>query len=150
MQIMQIGFFQYIFYQYSIIWIKLNFYFFNFIIRWSILGSTFYQKAFVYTMILKKLFNSFELIWNLIFPQKVTRTKNFPFRNSPSWIKKQKPIYLCSVQTQNSTRTSWRTSPRTPSAPSSRRPRPKDAHWTPARWARCWRGADRTGLRVIN
>jgi len=96
----KLGFFQYIFYQYSIIWIQLTCNFFNFIIRWSILGSTFLSKSLciqwyiyqndifmiylfikkpLYTMIFKKLFNIFELIWNLIFPSSV-RFKN------PKWV----------------------------------------------------------------
>ena len=62
-----------IFYQYSIIWIQLTFNFFKFYDSMEHLGSTFYQKAFIYTMILKKLFNIFELIFlnwyeTLIFP----------------------------------------------------------------------------------
>jgi len=73
LQIMQIGFFQYIFYQYSIIWIQLTFYFLNFIIRWSILGSTFLSKSlYIYNDIKKViqyfLIDIFKLVWNLIFP----------------------------------------------------------------------------------
>jgi hypothetical protein len=41
----KLGFFQYIFYQYSIIWIQLTFYFLDLVIRWSILGSTFLPKS---------------------------------------------------------------------------------------------------------
>jgi hypothetical protein len=41
----KLGFFQYIFCIYSIIWIQSTFYFFNFIIRWSILGFTFLSKS---------------------------------------------------------------------------------------------------------
>ena len=69
----KLGFFQYIFYQYSIIWIQLTFYFFNFIIRWSILGSTFLSKSLCIYNDIKKVIqyfwiDIFELIWNLIFP----------------------------------------------------------------------------------
>ncbi len=45
----KLGFFQYIFYQYSIIWIQLIFYFLDLIIRWSILGSTFLPKSLYIT-----------------------------------------------------------------------------------------------------
>jgi len=71
----KLGFFQYIFCQYSIIWIQITFYFFNFIIRWSILGSTFLSKSLcIYNDIKKVIFwiDIFELIWNLIFPRKVS------------------------------------------------------------------------------
>ena len=65
----KLGLFQYILCQYSIIWIQSTFYIYNFIIRWSILCSTFLSKSlYIYIMTLKKLFNIFELIWNLIFP----------------------------------------------------------------------------------
>jgi hypothetical protein len=67
------GFFQSIFCQYSIIWIQLSFYFFYFIIRWSILGSTFLPKSLCIYNDIKKFIqyiwiDFFELIWNLIFP----------------------------------------------------------------------------------
>ncbi len=71
---MQIRFFQYIFYQYSIIWIQFTFYFFNFIIRWSILGSTFLSKSLLIYNDIKKVIQYFwidilKLLWNLIFPR---------------------------------------------------------------------------------
>ena len=70
----KLGLFQYIFCQYSIIWIQLTFYFFNFIIRWSILGSTFLSKSLCIYNDIKKVIqyfwiDIFELIWNLIFPE---------------------------------------------------------------------------------
>ena len=76
MQIMQIGFFQFIFYQYSIIWIQLIFYFLNFTIRWSILGSTclsYLSKSLHIYNDLKKGYSIlsnwyFKLLWNLTFP----------------------------------------------------------------------------------
>ena len=69
----KLGFFKYIFCQYSIIWIQLTFYFLNFIIRWSILGSTFLSKSLCIYNDIKKVIqyfwiDIFELIWNLIFP----------------------------------------------------------------------------------
>ena len=65
--------FQYIFYQYSMIWIQFTFYFFNFIIRWSILGSTFLSKSLYIYNDIKKIIqyfwiDIFKLIWNLILP----------------------------------------------------------------------------------
>ena len=72
-------FFQYIFYQYSIIWIQLAFYFLNFIIRWSILGFTFLLKSlYIYNDIKKVIqffwIDIFKLIWNLIFPKRNTKS----------------------------------------------------------------------------
>ena len=69
----KLNFFQYIFYQYSIIWIQLTFYLLNFIIRWSILGSTFLSKSLCIYNDIKKVIqyfwiDIFQLIWNLIFP----------------------------------------------------------------------------------
>jgi hypothetical protein len=62
------------FYQYSIIWFQLTFNFFNFIIRWSILGSTFLSKSLCIYNDIKKVIqyfwiDIFKLIWKLIFPR---------------------------------------------------------------------------------
>ncbi len=69
----KLGFFQYIFCQYSITWIQSTLYFLNFIIRWSILGSTLLSKSLYIYIDIKKVIHYFwidifELIWNLIFP----------------------------------------------------------------------------------
>jgi len=69
MQIMQIGIFQYIFYQYSIIWIQLTFYFFNFIIRWSILCSTFLSKILCIYIDIKKVIHYFWIDMKLNIPR---------------------------------------------------------------------------------
>ena len=56
---------------------SIYFLFFNFIIRWSILGSTFLSKSLCIYNDIKKVIQYFwivicELIWNLIFPRKVS------------------------------------------------------------------------------
>ena len=76
---MQIWFFQYIFYQYSIFWIQLTFYLSNFIIRRCILGSTFLSKSLYIHNDIKKAIQYFridisKLIWNSIFPDSSGQT----------------------------------------------------------------------------
>jgi len=55
----KLRFFQYIFWQYSIICIQLTFYFFNFIIRWRILGSNFLLKSVCIYNDIKKVIQYF-------------------------------------------------------------------------------------------
>jgi len=64
----KLGLFQYIFCQYPIIWIQLTFYFFNFIIRWSILGSTFLSKSFYIYNDIKKIIQYFWIDMKLNIP----------------------------------------------------------------------------------
>jgi hypothetical protein len=74
MQIMQIGAFSIYFLSIFNHLSSINFLFFYFIIRWSILGSTFLSKSlFIYNDI-KKVIQYFwidilKLLWNLIFPR---------------------------------------------------------------------------------
>ncbi len=75
----KLGLFQYIFCQYSIIWIQLTFYYFNFIIRWSILGSTFLSKSLCIYNDIKKIIQYFWIDMKLnilvILPYKVILLK---------------------------------------------------------------------------
>ncbi len=86
MQILQIGIFSIYFLSIFNHLNSINFFFFYFIIRWSILGSTFLSKSLCIYNDIKKVIqyfwiDIFELIWNLIFPANSGRKHRFQLCN---------------------------------------------------------------------
>ena len=125
---MQIGFVQYIFYQYSFIWIQLTFYFLNYLNFYNSMEHFrlhFFTKAFIYNNI-KKVIQYFwidisKLPWNLIFSSSVPpRSRMCAPNGFPRWattVRRRPSFWSAPSWTCATTRTplrSWgrRSSPR--------------------------------------